>query len=268
VRIELLVFVAAFVTRLSVVVRSGGLRGSFGYDASVYYAASDALVHGRLPYRDYTLVHPPGIALALTPFAALGRLTSDHVGFAVATLAWMALGSVNAVLVVRLARRIGAGAPGALAGGLTYALWLGAVNAEFLIRLEPLGNFCLLCGLLAHVAAEDTGRVRAALLSGFGFGAAVAVKIWWVVPLTILLAWHLGRARRPRLGYVLAGAAAALFAIDGPFFVAAPRQMTSMVVSSQLGRARAGSVLQRLMGVTGADQLVAHPSRTAAVLTC
>lgn len=83
----------AFVVRLGSVLRGGGLFGRIGYDGSVYYAAASALARGLLPYRDFLLLHPPGIALLLLPFAALGRLVGDAGGYALARLAWFGLGA-------------------------------------------------------------------------------------------------------------------------------------------------------------------------------
>ena len=67
----LLVATAAFLLRLLPVLHGGGLYGRGNYDDGVYYAAAAGLVHGLLPYRDVLLLHPPGIVLALAPFAAL-----------------------------------------------------------------------------------------------------------------------------------------------------------------------------------------------------
>ncbi len=254
---------AAFVPRLGLVLHSGGLGGVYGYDAGVYYTAADAIAHGRLPYRDFVLVHPPGIALALTPFAALGQVIGDHAGFMTATVAWMLLGSVNAVLVVRVAERMGLDRRASVVGGLCYALWMGSVNSEFLIRLEPLGNFFMLAGLLAYFTASRTGGRTAAMLCGMGFGAAACVKIWWVVPLVVMLAWHLCSTRRARLSAVVVGAAVTLLAIDGPFFLAAPRQMWSMIVLDQLGRARAGTLGLRLSSMSGLNAFALGLSRSA-----
>lgn len=81
-----------------------------GYDDGGHYGAADALLSGRLPYRDFLLRHPPGIALALSPFAAIGRLTSDPTGMALARLACMAVGALNAA--VRRAGGVPAGVRG------------------------------------------------------------------------------------------------------------------------------------------------------------
>ena len=96
------------------ILRGGGLTGILAYDDGVYYSAADGLLSGRLPYRDYLLLHPPGITLVLAPFAALGRLVGeDPVGLAAARLAFMLLGATSAVLVWAVAR---AGLPARRAG--------------------------------------------------------------------------------------------------------------------------------------------------------
>src|SRR4051794_34211857 len=97
----------AAAVRLAAVVAGGGLRGLMGYDDGVYFAGADAMVSGRVPYRDFVLLPPPGILLALAPFAELGRLTSDSTGLAAARLAFIAVGALNAALVVRIASRFG-----------------------------------------------------------------------------------------------------------------------------------------------------------------
>ena len=118
----------AFAFRLIPVLRGGGLFGFGNYDDGVYYAAATGLVHGRLPYRDFLLLHPPGMPLLLTPFALGAQLASDSYGFAAARVAWMLLGALNAVLIWRILRPIGLVA--ALFGGLSYAVFYPAVYAD------------------------------------------------------------------------------------------------------------------------------------------
>src|SRR5919112_759301 len=89
----------AFLTRAWLVLRHAGLGGLNHYDDGVYYAGAAALVSGRMPYRDFLFLHPPGILLALSPFAALGAVTSDSVGLAVARVAFWGIGALNAGLV-------------------------------------------------------------------------------------------------------------------------------------------------------------------------
>jgi hypothetical protein len=254
---EVVVFAVALLARLGVVVTSGGFGGDYGYDAGVYYAAGDALVHGRVPYRDFVLLHPPGLMLVLAPFAWLGRLTSDHAGFVTASLAFSALGAVNAVLVVRVARRMGVGPWPALLGGGFYALWYGAIRAEYLPRLEPLGNFLMLAAMLALLAAADSGRGWPAVAGGFGLGAAAGVKIWWAAPMLLVLAWQLALDRRwPRVVLPAAGAIGALAVINGPFLLLSRGQLWQQAVAQQLGRARdQNSTASRLAQLSGLNYL-------------
>jgi 4-amino-4-deoxy-L-arabinose transferase-like glycosyltransferase len=137
----------AFAARIWVVFRSDGFHALAGYDQGVYYAAADAFVHGRQPYDGFLLLHPPGIMLFLSPFAALGSVTSDATGMAVARFAVILLGTLNAVLVTGIARRFGPVA--AIVGGFFYAVWAPVVLLENQTRLEPLGNTCLLLALVA-----------------------------------------------------------------------------------------------------------------------
>lgn len=260
---EVAVFAIALAARLAMVLTSGGLQGNYGYDASVYYAAADGLVHGRLPYRDFVLLHPPGIMLALAPFAWLGRLTTDDTGFILANLAFTMLGAFNAVLVVRIAKQVGLGRRAALLGGCFYAVWFGSVQAEYLTRLEPLGNFLLLCGVLAYFVALRSGRPIAYLACGAALGTAASVKIWWSVPLLVILGGLAVTRRLDRNVLVAAaGAAGALVAVNAVFFVAAPGPMFHMVITEQLGRGPdANPTLTRLAGLTGIDRLVPHLHR-------
>ena len=152
--------VLAFLARLLPALRGGGLLGLGAYDDGVYYTGAAALVAGRVPYADFVLLHPPGVLLALSPFALLGRLTSDPTGYAVARLAFMALGAANTVLVALLARRFGRVA--AVVSGLFYALWFPATYWEARTTIEPLGRpwCCVPCSCSCRDGAvgRATGR--------------------------------------------------------------------------------------------------------------
>ena len=234
--------------------RGGGLHGLVSYDGSVYYGAAAGLAHGLLPYRDFLLLHPPGIVIALLPFALLGRVLGDPTGLAVARLAFVGLGAVNAVLVARILRVQGRGA--ALVGGLFYAGFLPAVFVERATSLEPLANVCLLAALLCLGGAPSAARPvrdRATLLAGVLLGLASGVKIWGVVVALAVILWcRVGLGRRSAL-LVTAGTALGAAAICLPFFLAAPAPMWRLVVLDQLGRRRAPqTVLDRLDDITGA----------------
>src|SRR3954452_5911526 len=126
--IPVLVAVVALGVRLSADLRGGGLFGYYVYDEGVYFSAAASLLAGRLPYRDFVLLHPPGIMLALAPFAELGRLTSDRDALAVARVAWLLVGALNAALAARVAGVLGKWA--ALVAGLFAATWYHAAYGE------------------------------------------------------------------------------------------------------------------------------------------
>ena len=87
-----LIGVVAFAARLHAMLRGGGLGGISNYDDGVYFAGAESLVSGRLPYRDFVLLHPPGIVVVLSPFAALAHLLSDATAFELGRLVFIALG--------------------------------------------------------------------------------------------------------------------------------------------------------------------------------
>jgi len=261
----------AFVARLLPMLRGGGLGGSDGYDDSVYYAAATALVHGRMPYDDFVLLHPAGLILVLAPFAVLARLTSDAFGQEAARVGFMALGALNAVLVLRIGRRFSIFV-GALAG-IWYAVFYPAVYAERTTTLEALGTTTLLLALVALVRTERavSGWSTLRLVSaGAALGVGVGVKIWGVVPLLIITGWVLICSGWGPAAKLVAAAASATTVVCLPFFVQAPALMVRYVVSDQLARPRDGlSVVQRLTEMTGAQVLVHHgpaPVTGAAVL--
>ncbi len=262
------VFLVALIARVAPVVVGGGFHGLYGNDAGTYYAAAAGLVHGKLPYRDYVLVHPPLLPLLLTPFALLGRLTSDQTGFIAGNVALTVCGAVNAVLTMQVALRLGLGRRAALVGGLFYAVWFGAVGAEFLIRLEPLSNLLLLLALLALLKARAAGSTWWYLLGGAGLGLLVSVKIWWAAPILLLLAFELIATRSLRaIGLVVGGIVAAAAAVDGPFLILAGHQMVTMVVTSQFGRHRDLTFFERIESFAGTGQASLHlPPGAAAAL--
>jgi hypothetical protein len=243
-----LIGVVAFAARLHAMLAGGGLGGISNYDDGVYFAAAESLVSGRLPYRDFVLLHPPGIVVALSPFAALAHLVSDATAFELARLVFMALGATNAVLAAAVGLRSSVAA--GLVTGLLYALWPPAIYAEVTTLLTPWSTLGLLLALfLVYRRPADSRRE---VLAGVALGMAAGVKIWGVVPLAVVVARHVVVVGRWSAARVALGAAAALCAVCLPFFVAAPREMFRMVVLDQFERGQANASFRgRMSGILG-----------------
>ncbi len=261
----LVVALVALAARLAPVLRGGGLTGILAYDDGVYYSAADGLLSGRLPYRDYLLLHPPGITLVLAPFAALGRLVGeDPVGLAAARLAFMLLGATSAVLVWAVARRVSPRA--GLVAGLGYAVWQPASYAERTTLLEPLVNLGLLAALALLGPSAGSASRRRVALAGVALGLAVAVKAWAVVPFAVLALWLLHRdGRRGAVTFTGAGTAAAAV-VSLPFLLAAGPAMVRMVVLDQLGRPSNGVPLATRLASIEGWQLSPVPLPTGSAL--
>lgn len=255
----LVIFSVAVAVRLMLTLRGSGLFGLHFYDDGVHFAAATGLVHGRLPYRDFLLLHPPGILLVLAPFAEVARWLGDARGFALARLAFMVLGGLNALLVSHYLRAVGVVA--AWLGGLFYALFWPAVYSEHTVLLEGPANTCLLGALvLLAPVATTTGRAgqsspkatRRLVVAGGLLGFAMTIKIWGVVPVLVLTLWLLVRAGWRPAALTLLGAAAATTVVCLPFFVAAPGKMWRMIVLDQLGRNEAPvDLVQRMNQIAG-----------------
>jgi hypothetical protein len=238
----------AFFVRFRLLVHTGGVLGSDGYDDGVYYAAADALVHGRLPYRDFLLLQPPGTIVALAPFAWLGTLTTDPTGETAARIGFILVGALNSVLVATISRRFGLGA--ALLAGFGYAVFLPAAYGERSTLLEPLGTCALLASVLLVRRSWQHPRLGP-VLAGAAGGIALGMRIWFVVPVAVIALVH----RRSLLPYVV-GAAAAGLALYLPFFAASPSALVREVVLDQLGRSRElPGTLRRIDTVLGAMNL-------------
>ena len=85
-------FCLAAVIRILSLFLSGGLDSVLGYDDGVYFSATLGWLHGLIPYRDFILVHPPGILLVLSPFAWLASHTTDEIGFIASRIFFVILG--------------------------------------------------------------------------------------------------------------------------------------------------------------------------------
>lgn len=247
------VAVLALGCRLVPVLVGTGLAGRDGYDPYVYYAAAVAVFTGHVPYRDFLLLHPPGVLVVLQPFAALGALFGDSVGMAAARVGFMLIGVASCLLVYRILAR-SAGRTAALIGSVMYAVWRPAVYTERNVRLEAVATLVVLIGLLVLQRTERTARAASwsPAWAGAWFALSAVVKIWGVVPLAVLAVWLLIAWGWRAAARCTLGAAAVFAVVFGPLSLVAP-QWFGMVVVDQLGRNRSavseGSRLAQLVGL-------------------
>ena len=172
------IFALAFGVRLAGVLRGAGLHGLGNYDDGVHFAAALGLVNGLLPYRDFLLLHPPGVVVVLAPFAALSWLIGEPDAVAVGRLAWMLLGGFNAVLCALVLRPLSRVA--GLIAGLCYAFTLGAVYVEHTMLLEAPATTVLLGALVVTrlLGAPDGIVTRHYVTAGVLLGFSPVLKIW------------------------------------------------------------------------------------------
>ncbi|MBN9106973.1 MAG: DUF2029 domain-containing protein [Propionibacteriaceae bacterium] len=252
--LPLALFILAFSVRLFPMLAGGGPYPVDNYDPSVYYAAAVGLFEGRLPYRDFLLLHPPGLLLFLQPFAALGSVVGEPTANLVARTAFMALGAFSTVLVYRIVLPRSAVAA-MLASGL-YLVYFPAIYSERTTRLEGLASFLVLAGLAVLGPLASRGvRLLAVFGAGLLFGLAATVKIWGVALLLALGLWVLLHEGLRAALVATAGGALAGLVVIGPFAVQGP-QFWRMVVLDQVGRPElAIGPVQRLNDIFGLYQL-------------
>ncbi|HEY0237390.1 MAG TPA: phospholipid carrier-dependent glycosyltransferase [Friedmanniella sp.] len=268
------VFAAALAARVAIVEAGGGLLGMGNYDDGVYFSASVALLHGRLPYRDFLFLQPPGILVVLAPFAALGPWVGDAHAFVAARLGFLLLGAVNAALVALALRRFGGLA--ALAGGTSYALALASAHTERSTLLEPVGSFGTLVAVAvllrpgAQGSAPPSRREQALLLvAGLALGLGVMTKVFFAVAALVVVVAAGRRAVPLLVGCVVVGLAV------GSFALAAPGAAWQQVVLDQFGRPRlTRSPIHRLTSILQVARVPHVPPAAvlglalAAVLAC
>ena len=251
--------------RLYQLARPNYLFGLTGYDDGVDFGSAVRLVNGALPYRDFALVQPPGIALLMAPAGLLAKATGTHVAFAVARIVMACVGAAGALLAGLLVRHRGPLAT-ALACGI-LAVSPGAILASHSVLLEPwLALFCL-AGALAVFEGDDvTTEDRRLAIGGVAFGLAGAVKVWAILPVVVVLAvcWR-ARGHRAALMYV-GGVAGAFLVAVLPFAALAPRAFYNDVIVAQLSRVEIArvSIPGRLGSMAGVSDL--SSAATAAVL--
>ncbi|MGI8682754.1 MAG: glycosyltransferase 87 family protein [Mycobacteriales bacterium] len=254
------VLLAAVALRIAPDLYPGNLMGVLEYDDGVHYTAGLALLHGQLPYRDFVLLHPPGIALLMAPVAALGELIGEPAAMALARLGIIAVGLMNAALLARLLRR--ASPLAGLAGAAVYAAYPGAIYAERTVLLEPLLNLACILAVGALIRGRDNR-------AGWLLGAAVCIKLFALVYPAAAILWLCSRREPRRARRLVASAAFAVATFAAPFALLAPGRFWHDVVTVQLRRPLAGatSPVERLSDLLGLSSMLGHPGSSAVVAT-
>jgi uncharacterized membrane protein len=177
----------------------------------LYQGFAEAVLDGRVPYRDFFMEYPPGALAVFLPPAALG---SSHYNAAFKCL--MALcGVATLLLVASLLVRLGVS---------TARLWA----AVLLFALSPLALGPISLNTYDSWPALLTLAALALLLAGRGMaafallGAAFAAKVYpvVVVPPAVIFVWRTSGRGLALRALAAFAAAAALFVM--PFLVLAP----------------------------------------------
>jgi hypothetical protein len=231
--------------------RPGFLLGVTEYDDGPYFGSAVRLVHGSMPYRQFVLVQPPGIALLMSPAALLSYWTGTAWGLAIGRILTLLAGTAGVALAGLLVRHRGLLAV-LVTCGIT-AVYSDAVAAAHTVLVEPwLVLFCLAGAVAVFDRDRITASTKRLAWGGVLFGFAGAVEAWAIVPVIVLAALCLPQLKRAA---IYAGGVAAGFLVPVlPFAVAGPRQFYHSLITAQVGyRAHAGRVsfVSRLRDMIG-----------------
>lgn len=231
--VVLLTLVAAFLRLWRL--RFGYAHAVVGYDEGVYFGSSLSLTEGRLPYRDYVLVHPPAITLVFLPFALLAKVIGTAQAMGLAKIATALAGAASVPLAARLLWH--RGLPAVLLACGAVAFQDDAVTSGYAPLLEPwVVLFCLI-GVTLVFRGDRLDTSRHLWWGGAVLGIACATKIWaFAVVLAVMVVCL--PARRRVTGY-LSGVAVGFLVPVLPFAVLAPTSFVHEVFVVQLLRTTA-----------------------------
>ncbi|MEU7893379.1 tetratricopeptide repeat protein [Nonomuraea sp. NPDC049152] len=217
-----------------------GIHQFGSYNEGVYFGSALRLVDGYFPYRDFTLLHPPGLTLILAPVAALSQVVGEQSALAIARL--LSAGAAVAVvvlgtLVVRFRGRVAM-----LTAGVVLACSPRTSDVATTVELEP--YYVFLCMLGAFALFGSTGDLtvsrRRTFAGGLAFGLACTVKVWAFAPAIAVLGVYamscLARKQWWRARLLLGGIAAGIVVPILPFFALAPKTFVHDVIAVQLAR--------------------------------
>ncbi len=211
------------------------------YDSGVYLAGSINLIHGILPYRDFTFVQPPGILLILSPVATLAKFIGTSGAFLVGRLLTAFVSAIDVGLTAWVLRARGPVAM--IVGGLGIALMPVGAYETASIKLEPWTLLFILLAVAvllrppsARTESDDVNLSSGRLfIGGVLFGLAGLTKAFAFLPFLGML-MVLYPLVRKRTGVFIGGAACGFIVPALPFVIAGPSQFFHQVIFEQLSR--------------------------------
>jgi uncharacterized membrane protein len=213
-------------------------------DLTIYARASEHVLQGHVPYKDFPLEYPP---FALLPFV-VPRLLAFNMPLTVEAYGGM-FGFVNVLYSIGVALVLAA-----IAGESRRRILL--VYAVFVAMFAPLlpWRYDLFPALLTMCALLAVLRQRP-LLAGVLLGLGVAAKLYPVVIIAAIAVFYLAHADwraalRLACGSIVAGAV-----IMVPFLLLAPGQMLSFVTYHEQRGLQLESVAGGLAALSGALHL-------------
>jgi 4-amino-4-deoxy-L-arabinose transferase-like glycosyltransferase len=232
------------------------------YDEGAYSMGARFISQGYLPYRDFTLVHPPFYDLVLASIYKLfgynffyGRYLSVVLFLACVVLAY---------LIVKKLYNASAG----LVASALFAVFPGLSSLWYRAVQEPLGIFLILLAvLLATDYIMRREHINCLLLSGLCLGLALATKYTFapaVIAFTVAIAVLTmeGRWRQLRsillgllsreLWLLIVGIVLGFLLVTGFFIITTTHEFLTQTMLSQLGYRLGGTlhtIVRRVMAI-------------------
>ncbi len=223
------------VLRLYRLTRPGYLLGAPDYDDGQYLGTAIRLAAGVMPYRDFVILQPPGIAVLMAPLGFLAKLTGTATAMVVARILTVLAGTASVPLGGRLVRHQGPVAVALCCGIL--AVFPHAINASSTLYLEPWVDVFVLLGALAVFDGDETAAGGKRLVwGGVAVGFAGAIKAFAVFPALALLALFAAHRQWRRGSLYVLGLIAGFAIPVAPFFILAPRRAYNAVIVVNLHR--------------------------------
>jgi hypothetical protein len=165
------------VLKIIALVPASDLSRSVSYDEGVYFSAAALVARGVVPYRDFVFIHPPGILIGLAPVVWLGQhfFAYDDIYLTLPAVAGL-IGTVNVVLVGRLAYRSGASRP-QLPPCCCTRRFRQPLSDEGRLLLEPFMTFSCLLAASCWLPEHEDQSSRLGVTTGLWLGIACSIKL-------------------------------------------------------------------------------------------